>query len=440
VLQQIGLQASIIHGLGLHVWPGAECYDEVISVASPRFPLAPAAPHVSNARSVNIALVTETFPPEINGVAMTLSHLVEGLARRGHRVTVIRPRQNKTDLPRGDGLYRELLCPGVPIPGYPLLRAGLPVRGRLLDAWKTDRPEVVHIATEGPLGYAALSAADKLGIPLASSFHTNFHSYSKHYGFSFLTRPALAYLRHFHNRTRITLSPTAELNAELTGDGFEGMRLLSRGVNTEVFNPARRDEGLRRTWGAGPQDLAVVHVSRLAAEKNYPLLIEAFERIRSAQPSARFVIVGDGPLRKKLARAHPWIRFTGAIPRNDLARHYASADAFLYASMTETFGNVVTEAMASGLPVLAFDYAAPARYIRNLENGLVVPFGNTLAWLHAADTLAASPALRTRLGAAARRTAEGISWTQVVDGFERDLHEVAGLAVPSPSTPATVAL
>ncbi len=385
---------------------------------------------------MKIALVTETFPPEINGVAMTLSHLVEGLARRGHLVTVIRPRQTATDLPRSDGLYHELLCPGVPIPGYPLLRAGLPVRGRLLKAWRTTRPDLVHIATEGPLGYAALSAAGKLGIPLTSTFHTNFHSYSRHYGFSFLTRPALAYLRYFHNRTRITLSPTAELNAELTRDGFHGMRLLSRGVNTEVFSPAHRDEALRHSWGAAPDDLVVVHVSRLAAEKNYPLLIDAFGRIRATHRGARFVIVGDGPLRTKLARAYPWIHFTGFLPRADLARHYASGDAFLYASTTETFGNVVTEAMASGLPVVAFDYAAPARYIRNLENGLTVPFDDRAAWLQACNTLANAPSLRSRLGEAARRTAEGISWTHVIDGFERDLHEVANLTAPI--YPATV--
>lgn len=412
----------------------------MISSQLPLFHLAPACPSVSNAPCVKIALVTETFPPEINGVAMTLSHLVEGLARRGHQVTVIRPRQNAHDLPRDDGLYDELLCPGVPIPGYPLLRAGLPVRGRLLKAWRNERPHLVHIATEGPLGYAALSAAGKLGLPLTSSFHTNFHSYSRHYGFDFLTRPALAYLRYFHNRTRITLSPTTELNAELTRDGFHGMRLLSRGVNTEVFSPAHRDEDLRRAWDATPDSLVVIHVSRLAAEKNYPLLIEAFERIRVTQPTARFVIVGDGPLRPKLSRAYPWIHFTGFLPRADLARHYASADAFLYASLTETFGNVVTEAMASGLPVLAFNYAAPARYIRNLENGLTVPFDNRTAWLHAADTLVTSPSLRRRLGQAARRTAEGISWTHVIDGFERDLHEVASLTVPTCPTPAIVAL
>jgi glycosyltransferase involved in cell wall biosynthesis len=171
----------------------------------------------------------------------------------------------------------------------------------------------------------------------------------------------------------------------------------------------------------------VVHVSRLAAEKNYPLLIEAFNRIRGTQPTARFVIVGDGPLRKKLARENPWIHFPGFLPRGELARYYASGDLFLYASLTETFGNVVTEAMASGLPVLAFDYAAPARYIRHLENGSVVPFGDRTTWLCAAEFLATDATLRRRLGAAARRTAEGISWTHVIDGFERDLHEVVHL-------------
>ena len=362
---------------------------------------------------------------------MTLGHLLEGLAQRGHGVTVIRPRQGKTDHPRADGLYTELLCPGVPIPGYTMLRAGLPVRGRLLRAWRAERPDLVHIATEGPLGYAALSAADNLGIPMSSSFHTNFHSYSQHYGFSFLNRPALAYLRHFHNRTRITLSPTAELNDELTRDGFRGMRLLSRGVNTAVFSPAHRSDELRRAWGAAPGDLAVIHVSRLAAEKNYQLLIESWTAIRAQHPRARFVMVSDGPLRQKLQRQHPWIHFTGFLPRADLARHYASADLFLYPSLTETFGNVLTESMASGLGVVAFNYAAAARYLRDHENGLPIPLGDRVAFIASALKLAADSALRQRLAAAARQTAEGISWAHVIDGFERDLLEVAASAKPA---------
>ncbi|HTJ77917.1 MAG TPA: glycosyltransferase family 1 protein [Rariglobus sp.] len=387
---------------------------------------------------MKIALVTETFPPEINGVAMTLGHLVEGLAQRGHNVTVTRPRQGKADRPRADGLYAELLCPGVPIPGYTMLRAGLPVRGRLLHAWSTERPDLVHIATEGPLGYAALSAAGKLGIPMSSSFHTNFHSYSQHYGFSFLNRPALAYLRHFHNRTHITLSPTVELNDELTRDGFRGMRLLSRGVNTVVFSPAHRSEALRREWGAAPDDLVVIHVSRLAAEKNYALLIEAWTAIRAQHPRARFIMASDGPLRKQLQRRHPWIHFTGFLSRAELARHYASADLFLYPSLTETFGNVLTESMASGLAVVAFNYAAAARYLHAGENGIPVPLDDRNAFTAASLQLAGDATLRHRLATAARQTAEDISWTHVIDGFERDLLEVASLPPADRLTVSTV--
>lgn len=356
---------------------------------------------------------------------MTLSHLVEGLAHRSHQVTVIRPRQGESDHERIDGLYQEILTTGFPIPGYTMLRLGLPARKRLIHKWQQERPDIVHIATEGPLGYSALLAANKLGIPVSSSFHTNFHSYSRHYGFAFLTRPALAYLRHFHNRTLATLSPTAELNAELARDGFRDLRLMSRGVNTRVFSPTHRSDALRTQYGAGPDDLLVVHVSRLAAEKNYPLLFEAFAAVRKAQPSAKFVVVSDGPLRKKLQRRHPEAHFTGFLSREELARHYASADLFLYASLTETFGNVVTEAMASGLPVVAFNYAAAARYIRHSENGWIVPLGDRTAFIQASVEAAVQRPLRLTIGTAARVTAETISWDKVIDGLEQDLLELA---------------
>lgn len=375
---------------------------------------------------MKIALVTETYPPEINGVAMTLSHLVEGLARRDHKLTVIRPRQSSREQPSAGKTYVEELFHGVPIPGYPMLRLGLPARTALLRSWKKLRPDLVHIATEGPLGYSALMAARRLRIPISSSFHTNFHSYSRHYGFPFLARIALGYLRHFHNRTLATLSPTTELNDELARDGFRNMRLLARGVNTKVFSPTHRSESLRARYGAQPQDLLVVHVSRLAPEKNYPLLVRAFAAIRRAQPSAKFVIVSDGPLRKKLTRENPDIWFTGFLPRDELAAHYASADLFLYPSLTETFGNVVTEAMASGLPVVAFNYAAAARYIRHRQNGWLVTLADSPAFLEASVQVANDAALRLKFGREARKTAEGISWDQVIDGLERDLLELAG--------------
>ena len=401
---------------------------------------------------MKLALVTETFPPEINGVAMTLGNLASGLAARGFDVVVHRPRQ-PGDKPRGATPrslppapcaargVREMLHPRVPIPGYAMLRAGLPMRGTLIRAWRAHRPDVVHVATEGPLGWAALSAADALGIPLASSFHTNFHSYSKHYGFAFLTRPALAYLRWFHNRTRITLSPTDELNAELTRDGFRNMRLLSRGVDTACFTPARRDRALRAQWGATSDDDPVfIHVSRLAAEKNYTLLFRTWSRIRALHPRARFVVVSDGPLGKKLRRDYPWAVFTGFLEREELARHYASADVFLYPSLTETFGNVVTEAMASGLAVCAFDYAAAARYLRHRENGWLVPLGDEAAFIEGSLALAAGYRFRENLRLVARATAENIPWSRVIDGFARDLREVADSARTRLAAPAAARL
>lgn len=380
---------------------------------------------------MQLALVTETFPPEINGVAMTLAQVAGGLAARGHAVTVHRPDQGSAEIPTTHLPYVQVRHPSLPIPGYRFLRFGLPVRGRLLRAWRESRPDLVHVATEGPLGYAALLAAGKLGIPVSSSFHTNFHQYSRHYGAGWLTRPVLGYLRHFHNRTRITLSPSPDLNAELARDGFQRVSLMSRGVDTNVFAPAHRDPQLRASWGAGPDDLVVIHVSRLAAEKNYPLLFRCWARIQAAVPSARFVIVSDGPLRAKLARAHPEVYFTGFLDRPDLARHYASADLFVYPSLTETFGNVVTEGLASGLPVVAFEYAAAGRYIEPGVSGWLMPFGDGDRLIEAAGQLAMTPELRRRLGRSAREVAETIPWDRVLDVLEGDLLNVAGLSAPA---------
>lgn len=375
--------------------------------------------------AVNIALVTETFPPEINGVAMTLHRLVGGLAARGHEVEVFRPHPADGRRSPEPEPWREHRLPGMPIPGYRTMRLGLPLAGRLRARWKIRRPDVVHVATEGPLGWAALRAARAEGLPVSSSFHTNFHQYSQHYGVGWLTRPALAYLRWFHNRTRLTLSPTRDLNEHLTRDGFRNVRLFSRGVDTHLFSPTRRDHGLRQSWGAGPGDLLVLHVSRLAAEKNYALLQRSWEAIRHDRPRTVFVLASDGPMRAKLARAMPWTRFTGFLAPVDLARHYASSDLFLYPSLTETFGNVLTEAMASGLAVLAYDYAAARRYVRTGENGITLPLGSPPdQFVQAARQLAHDPENGRRLGAAARVTAECIPWDAVVDAFARDLQSL----------------
>lgn len=391
---------------------------------------------------MHLALVTETYQPEINGVAMTLSRLVDGLARRGHRVTIIRPRQ-RHESPRFSVTQRlacrQVRLPGVPMPGYPQLRLGLPAGGRLRQLWSAQRPDLVHVATEGPLGASAITTAHRLGLPVTSSFHTNFDQYTRDYRIGWLKPVVAAWLRRVHNRTLRTFAPTHDLLRRLETEGYTGLRLLSRGVDTGLFDPVRRDPELREVWDARPEDPVMVHVGRMAAEKNYALLFRAFDAVKAAVPRARLALVGDGPMLSAYQRQRPDAIFTGFYTGANLARHYASGDIYIHASTTETFGNVITEAMASGLAVCAFDYAAAKEFIRHGENGLTAAPGDETALIAHAVRLARDAALRGRLAAAARATALTLSWDTVVDGFARDLqaaHAEFHSARPRPAPPA----
>lgn len=382
---------------------------------------------------MKLAIVTETFPPEINGVAMTFGIIARELGRRGHAVTVYRPGRpglaGAATLPE----FREVAMPGAPIPGYPLLRLGFPAWRRLKSLWRRDRPDLVHVVTEGPLGASAISTAHALGLPVTSSFHTNFHAYTGHYGFAPLRRAALGWLRRVHNRTLRTFVPTAELCAELAGLGFRDLRVLSRGVDARHFSPARRCPALRNAWQAGPDNPVVIHVGRMAAEKNYELLFRIYAAMQAANPCLRFVLAGDGPLKARLVRENPAAIFAGFFSRDEIGRHYASADIYVHASLTETFGNVLTEAMASGLAVAGFDYAAANQFVRDGENGLAVPCDRPDALVSAAVRLATDDGLRARLRTAAPASLAGQSWENVITHFEADLARVVAGACLHPS-------
>ena len=374
---------------------------------------------------LRISIVTETYPPEVNGVAITLEQMVNGLLDRGHHIQLIRPRQNRTDLPRRKGNLEEIPQPGMAIPFYPELRMGLPVGYRLARRWRHAAPDVVHIATEGLLGYSALCASRRLRLPVSSSFHTNFHSYSRHYGVGVLATPIAAYLRRFHNRTAFTLVPTQELAEHLQSAGFTTLRVLQRGVDTRVFSPARRSPLLRERWGASPEDPVLLYVGRLAAEKNLELAIAAFETAQQRCPAARFVLVGDGPVAATLQARYPHFIFAGLRRGEDLAEHYASADIFVFPSLTETFGNVILEAMASGLAVVAFDYAAARQHIEHNRSGLPVPYQDNQAFVAAVQSLIEQPNQRRELGKEASRAAQRWDWQRVHDQLEAIFLELA---------------
>jgi glycosyltransferase involved in cell wall biosynthesis len=377
-------------------------------------------------RSLRLAVVTETWPPEVNGVAMSVERVVTGLQRRDHDVQLVRPRQRADD-GRGEanGL-EQLLTQGLPIPSYPSLRLGVPQKRTLVRIWAERRPDVVHLATEGPLGWSALQAAVHLRLPVTTDFRTNFHAYSTHYGLGWLRRPIGAYLRKFHNRADLTTVPTESLRRELADNGFRNLAVVPRGVDIERFRPQRRSVALRSAWGAADGEALVVScVGRLAPEKNLPTLLAAFDAIRVRSPRARLVLVGDGPLRASLQAARPDVVFAGQRAGLDLAAHYASSDLFLFPSRTETFGNVTTEAMASGLPVVAFDYAGAAQLVRDGHSGRLVPFGDDAAFVRAAAALSDDPGLRARMGVRAREAVTPLGWDGVVERFESLLHDAA---------------
>ena len=374
---------------------------------------------------LRVAAVSETWPPEVNGVAKTAARFVEGLRQCGHQVQLVRPRQGSADR-AGAG---EILTSGMTIPRYADLRVGLPAKNVLVRLWSFRRPDVVHIVTEGPLGWSALRAAHKLRLPVVSDFRTNFHAYSSHYGVGWLRRPILAYLRKFHNRTLATLVPTEAMRAELAGRGFQRLRVIARGVDTRLFDPARRDAGLRASWGAAPGDPVLVYVGRLAPEKNLATLAAACERALAAAPGLRLVFVGDGPARRELQARFPAAIFSGARAGADLAAHYASGDIFLFPSLTETWGNVTLEAMASGLAVVAYDYAAASEVVHHGASGLLVPFGDVASFTAHVAALAADPERVRRLGGNARRAALERGWDRVVAELEAVLAAAAGQAM-----------
>ena len=370
---------------------------------------------------MRILFVSETYPPEINGVAMTAGRLVAGMRARGHWVGVVRPKQHRHD----QGGESEWMVPGIALPQYAEVRLGMPYWLRLYELIQAQRPDVVHIVTEGPLGWAALYAARAHRIPVSSGYHTHFDQYSAHYGMGWLTRGVTHALDALHRRCQATMVPAPELADVLSARGIPNVNVVGRGVDTELFHPGRRTAVLRQAWDAQDDAPVCLYVGRLAPEKNLGLTARAFAAIQQHIPGARMVWVGDGPARKTLMAAHPEHHFAGVQRGEALATHYASADLFLFASVSETWGNVVAEALASGLGVVTYRRAAGAALIEPGVNGVALPPGDAEAFIEAAVQLAQDTPRRLRMGqnACARMGAHG--WNTVTSQFEHLLHSAA---------------
>lgn len=388
---------------------------------------------------MRVAIVTETYPPEVNGVALTVRGLETGLRARGHLVDVVRPRQCPADTPGP----HEMLVPGLALPCYAGLRFGLPATTRLNAHWTRTRPDALYVATEGPLGWAALRAARALGIPAASGLHTRFDLYMADYGAGRLRGAALRWMRHFHGGADATVVSTRELACFLRRNRFGNVVRLARAVDTARFHPDKRDATLRRVWGVNDDDVALLHVGRIAAEKNLGLAVRAFRAVKQIHPRARMVWIGDGPERAALASANPDFIFCGVQSGDTLARHFASGDLFIFPSLSETFGNVTLEAMASGIATVAFNTGAAREHLRDNVHGAAVRVGDEHAFIAAARRIAGDEPRRSAMGRAAREAVAHLEPAQVAADFEAVLHglvdtrHVLQPPHPSPSPLAT---
>ena len=376
------------------------------------------------------SIVTETYPPEVNGVALTVQSKERGLRARGHEVDVVRPRQS-------DGQAREaheLLTRSAQIPGYPGMRFGFPSHHALREVWTRRRPDAIYIATEGPLGWSAMRTAKRMGIPVASGFHTRFDEYTRDYGVGFLQPLALRWMRGFHNASAATLVPTCELADFLRARDFSKVVHLPRAVDTTRFDPARRSTALRAAWGVGETGLAVIYLGRIAAEKNLSLAVRAFRALQQQRPDAKFVWVGEGPELAAIRNANPDFIFSGLQRGDAVANHFASADLFLFPSHSETFGNVTIEAMASGVATVAFRYGAAREHLRNGLHGAAID--DDEAFVASACGIACDDQLRQEMGLAAREAVRKLRPAQVASDFDDILQNIIRLRSADHAQPA----
>lgn len=372
---------------------------------------------------MRVEIVTDTFLPDVNGVAMTLGKLSKGLRKRGHEVHVIHTAERETK-------PNETHFRGVALPGYQEVRVGFPKPFRFKKLWKKSQPDVVYVATESPMGASAVKTCKKMSIPVVMGFHTNFDQYLSRYHLDGIRPYAVSYLRKLHAHADRTLVPTVHVQDRLQNEGFERLFLLGRGVDTKLFTPSKRSQLLRSQWGARPASSVAMVVGRVAAEKNLELAMLAFEAMRQRFPDLICVVVGDGPLRNRLEKSHPWVHFAGMQKGDALGEHYASADILLFPSETETFGNVLLEGMASKLVTVSYDYAASYAHVEHEKNGLKVPLGDASAFIEA--SIKSLNLLKwTKLRDEARTTALKQDWDVVVATFEQHLHDV----IASPALP-----
>lgn len=373
------------------------------------------------ARALRLALFTDTFAPQRNGVARTLERLVSAIEARGGEVRI----ETVEDL-GAEPDARVVRWPSAPLWASPQLRMSAPLRAEVTAGLKKWQPTLVHATTPFGIGLAGRAVAKAMRIPLVTSYHTAFGENLSYAGLSVLDRASWPYLRWFHNSGRRTFAPSRHVASRLLAEGFRDLRVWGRGVDPLRFHPRFRAADMRAAMGADANDFVVAYVGRIAPEKQLPLAISAMRGVIDRHAEVRFAIAGDGPALAEcqaMAPGRTW--FAGSLSGEALASFYASADCFVFPSTTETFGNVVLEAMASGLPVIAPNLGATLE-LANRDTAQLFSAGDVASLSEAIERVRSDAPRRESLRAEGQRVAQARTWDAIWDGLFREYLEVAG--------------
>lgn len=393
---------------------------------------------------MRVLYCTDTYPPQVNGVSIVTAASVAGLTGAGWTCAVAAPRYPR-DLYAATGY--ELAMPGadcevhsfpsVAAPFYPQVRLARPRAAHLASLIESFRPDLVHCETEFGMGWAGKAAAERAEIPVVSSYHTNFASYTEAYGARWLRGLVTRYISRFHRSSRRVYTPSNVAREDLLRMGISDVEVWGRGVDTELFHPGRRSEAMRAAFGMGSR-YTFLYVGRLAPEKRVAQVVDAFRVASEMIPRGviHLVIAGAGPREAELrAAAPPDVTFLGVLDRRSrLPDLYANCDAFVFASVTETLGLVVLEAMASGLPVIAVPEGGVRDHLRDGRNGIACRAGDVSGMALAMVRIATEWGLSRRLARGARHTAEPLSWDREIDRLDRSYREAMAGALPAART------
>jgi glycosyltransferase involved in cell wall biosynthesis len=380
-------------------------------------------------RKLRVALFSGNYNYVMDGPVRALNTLVAYLERQGHEVLVFAPTNDRPAFAHSGTLVS---IPSIAFPGKRSeYRLGLGIHGRAKRALDSFRPDIVHVAAPDYTGFGALNYARKFGVPAVASFHTRFDTYPRYYNMRWLEKYLTGYMRYFYSRCEHVYAPSHSMADELRRDGIgRDIRLWTRGVDSALFNPARRDMAWREENGFGADNLVVAFVGRLVLEKGIDIFVDAFRRAKASTPALKALVVGDGPERDAFARMLPEGVFAGYLQGQELARAYASSDIFFNPSITETFGNVTLEAMASGLPSIGAAAAGSKSLIENGVTGYLAE-PNAASFAEKIALLGADQALRHRFGGKAREHSTRFSWDAVLDELVGHYHEALEQFQPS---------